>query len=134
MLNLLKTNLTSLERATLVRDHRDGHNGDLCSRICALFDTLVKRYGSDTIRDRDDAASYFEQIKSMSVVRNRNGEHIGYVLLNDLMVRSGFDGKENFECIEPQIFLAAINCTSDESYELHYNFVPMSEFESYLID
>ena len=132
MLKIPATALNAHETAALRHDQVSGRSDEMMKSICELFSEIVlKNDDRDTIRDEADAMRYLHAIRSLSVVRHRDGETIGVSLLQSAQFTEFRCGDEHSLKIDAIAFIGALNLNSDGSHDLHYNFVPLHELEQY---
>lgn len=132
MLTIKANALNAHEFAALRHDQVSGRSDKMMSEICKLFSDLVlKNDDKDTIRDESDAFAYLHAVRSLSVVRHRNGETIGFALLQNAQFTEVRCRDEHTLKIDAIAFIASLNTNSDGSFDLHYNFVPLHELTQY---
>lgn len=121
-MNLLKTSLNELELDRLFRDHRDDLNSTTVTRIR----TAIDGFDHDTGIDLAKVTDLVDAVRNMSIVRVHGDEIIGYCLLNHCSFTRGYDGRDHYLRIQPQVFTASVTC-KDGKCDLHYNYTDVAE-------
>ena len=131
MFNLLTSGMTADEITQFKTDHESGRSDVKMQVLTHMFSALTLKHDTDVISDAADAAMYRNEIRSMSVVRSTTRETTGYCLLQNSRFVEGSCKGVKYLHIEPQVFIAALFHSESGAFDLHYNFVNLSEFANY---